>query len=194
MPRGGSEIAAPKEPTDALGTDGRGFHCRYRCRNRRRVVQTMESEVVPRAKVAVMPPRDQPALMPPRAKLRRGPFPLNWQMMNFVGAVVPRADKRNLILYVAGEGDEWLALALEVPSVPKSRDPSAILDDHAHRMIGEFANPAAAQRAAAGFARRWLKGTKIDECRCEDIGVKRRVSGSARRVPSTMRRKEHHAS
>jgi hypothetical protein len=130
----------------------------------------------------------------PRAKVRTGPFPLNWQPMNFVSVAVPRADKRNLILYVAGEAEQWVALALEVPRVPKSRDPRAILDDHAHRMIGEFANPEAAQRAAAGFAKRWLKGTKIDECRCEDIAVKRRVSLPARRNAPTLKIKERRPS
>lgn len=86
--------------------------------------------------------------------------------MSFLGSNTSRSDGRDLFLYVAGGGERWLALALEAP---RGDDPIEVLGDHAHRLVGEFANPAAAQRAAEGFARRWLRGERIDECQCDTI-------------------------
>lgn len=104
--------------------------------------------------------------------------------MAFLGAGASRGDKRDLFLYVAGGGRRWIALALEGP---REDDLLAVLGDHAHRLIGEFANPAAAQRAAEGFARRWRRGKKIAECGCEDIPPGGAVR-SARRSASITRR------
>lgn len=115
--------------------------------------------------------------------------PLPWQTASFLFTIVPGLDnKRGLFVYVAGEDDNWLAVAVEGP---RDRGPQALLGDHAHQLIGEFANLAAAQRAAEGFARRWLRGKKIGECGCEDIApgrrrLVRRVSGSGRRTAPTI--------
>ena len=86
--------------------------------------------------------------------------------MAFLGSNVPRNDGRDLFLYVAGGGERWLALAFEGP---RDDNPIAVLGDHAHRLIGEFANPSAAQHALEVFAKKWLRGAKIDECGCGDI-------------------------
>jgi hypothetical protein len=86
--------------------------------------------------------------------------------MAFLGTNVSKPNGRDLFLYVAGGGEQWMALAFEGP---RDDNPLAVLNDHAHRLVGEFANPAAAQRAAEGFARRWQRGAKIDACGCNDI-------------------------
>ena len=86
--------------------------------------------------------------------------------MAFLGTNSSRGDGRDLFLYVAGGGEKWLALAFEGP---RNNNPLTVLGDHAHRLIGEFANPATAQHAAEGFARKWLRGAKIHECGCDAI-------------------------
>ena len=86
--------------------------------------------------------------------------------MAFVGANVHRDGKRELFLYVAGGDETWMALAFEGP---RSKNPLAVLGDHAHRLIGEFATMTAAQRASESYARRWMRGATIVGCGCEDI-------------------------
>jgi hypothetical protein len=63
--------------------------------------------------------------------------------MSSLGASISRPDGRELLLHVGGDGDEWIALALETARGGTAR--------------------------AEGFARRWLRGKKIDECGCEEI-------------------------
>lgn len=101
-----------------------------------------------------------------RRSVARSVEVFTWHPTAFLGSSVPRDDGRDLFLYVAGSGARWIVLALEGP---RSKDPIAVFGDHAHRLIGEFANPAAAQRAGEGFAKRWLRGAKIDMCGCGDI-------------------------
>lgn len=86
--------------------------------------------------------------------------------MAFLGSNLSRRDGRDLFLYVAGGAEQWLALAFEGPC---NDNPIAVLGDHGHRLVGEFANPAAAQRAVEGFAKRWLRGAKIDGCACVSL-------------------------
>jgi len=107
---------------------------------------------------------------PKRPRRPKIPTTFAWQPLSFLGTSVSRSDGRELFLNVAGGAERWFALAFEGP---RDASPFTLLDDHAHRLIGEFANPAAAQRAGEGFAKRWLRGVKIDECRCLDIGKKR---------------------
>lgn len=106
----------------------------------------------------------------PSPPKRKRPAPLVWRTLSFLGAWVRRPDGRKLFVYVADDDGEWVALAVEGPD---KGDAHAVLDDHGHRMIGQFANGPAAQRAAAGFARRWMRSrAKIDECGCLEIGRK----------------------
>jgi hypothetical protein len=60
-----------------------------------------------------------------------------------------------------------MALVFEGPTDGSAR---AVFADHSHRIVGEFANAKAAQRAAEGFARKWLRSArKIAECGCGDV-------------------------
>jgi hypothetical protein len=47
--------------------------------------------------------------------------------------------------------------------------PRAFLGDHGHRLVGEFATMAAAQRALEIFSRRWMRGRTIEECDCDVV-------------------------
>ena len=99
--------------------------------------------------------------------------PITWRVVSFFGAWVRRDDDdRQLFVYVAQGGADkpWIALAVEGPT--GIVDPRAILDDHGHRLIGEFANGPAAQRASEGFAKKWLRGhVRIEDCACEEVAA-----------------------
>jgi hypothetical protein len=103
----------------------------------------------------------------PRAK-KRTPQRIEWNLVTFLRTIASRSDGRSLIMQVGGDGDSWFAIGVEVPRASNALE---VLDDHAHRLVGEFANPKAAQRAAETFTRRWLRGTKIDACGCKRIGT-----------------------
>jgi hypothetical protein len=95
---------------------------------------------------------------------------IRWEPLTFIGGWVTRSDGRILFVYVAPRReDDWIALAVEGPG---GKDPQAALDDHGHRLIGEFVTGEAAQRAAERFARRWLsKQSKIEECACDEVAA-----------------------
>lgn len=104
-----------------------------------------------------------------RSSSRRAPS-IDWQALTFLGGFSRRADGRVLFVYVAPKRDDaWLALAVEGPS---GGDPRAMLDDHGHRLIGEFATGEAAQRAAESFARKWwMHRAPVEECACDEVSA-----------------------
>lgn len=100
----------------------------------------------------------------------RRPAQVDWQPITFLGGFLQRDDGRLLFVYVAPRRDDaWLALAVEGPG---RGDPRAVLDDHGHRLIGEFATGEAAQRAAEHFARRWLvRRVPVEACACDEVSA-----------------------
>jgi len=95
---------------------------------------------------------------------------IDWQSLTFMGGWVDRPDGRSLFVYVAGiRQDAWIALAVEGPG---RGDLRAILDDHGHRLIGEFANLPAARRAVEDFSRRWRRSrARVEECACDEVAA-----------------------
>lgn len=69
--------------------------------------------------------------------------------------------------------DLWNVMALEAPD-PKGGGGAmqAVLDQHAHKQIGQFPLVEAIAKAQA-FADAWKPG-RIAECACEDIPARRR--------------------
>jgi len=105
--------------------------------------------------------------MPRRPAKARHSEVFTWSPYAYLGSRVFRSG-RELFLYVSGSGEKWIALAVEGPS---DGDPHAVLADHGHRIVGEFATSAAAQRAAQGFAKKWLRGKQIEDCGCGEISA-----------------------
>ncbi len=104
-----------------------------------------------------------------KKSVRRKAVSIDWRPLSLLGAWVCRPDGRKLFVYVAPDGDDWLCVAVEAPD---HAEPRAVLADHGHRLIGQFASGTAAQRAAEGFARRWLRGRKkIDACDCDEVAA-----------------------
>jgi hypothetical protein len=90
-----------------------------------------------------------------------------WAPYAYLGARVFRS-RRELFLYVSGGGETWIAMAFEGPS---NGGAHAVLADHGHRIVGEYASSAAAQRAAQGFAKKWLRGKSIEDCGCGEVSA-----------------------
>lgn len=95
---------------------------------------------------------------------------IRWEPLTFIGGWLTRSDGRTLFVYVAAKReDAWLALAVEGPG---RGDVHAVLDDHGHRLIGEFVTGEKAQQASERFARRWLsKQSKIEDCACDEVAA-----------------------
>ena len=81
-----------------------------------------------------------------------------------------RADGMALSVSLGNMPDgNWVVLAIETASANKS--PKAVLDDHAHQMLGEF-GLAQATRVAEEYALQWLAANgqaRAPVCACEDI-------------------------
>lgn len=87
----------------------------------------------------------------------------------------------------AGDGD-WTVVALTTPA--KAKGVQAVLDQHAHQLIGTWPLADALQRAEH-YARAWAAGkiAKTADCACDDITPRaarpaRPASSGPRRVPS----------
>lgn len=101
---------------------------------------------------------------------------------------VKRRD-RSLIVAVTtiGRGVLGVAAIETATSITKKRGiraVDAIFDDHGHRTVGSFKTVEAAVRAAEAFAKKWKRGTPIEECPCEEILTPRQK----RRANLTVRR------
>lgn len=93
--------------------------------------------------------------------------PAQWLIMAFHAANFSRGDGRSIVVFVGGPDDDGEYAAIVLEGATKDFGTSAVLHDHGHRVIGTFANDAAARRAAEGFARRWIKsGKSVEECAC----------------------------
>lgn len=65
------------------------------------------------------------------------------------------------------ESKSFGVIALSTPSLDSSID--AILEEHAHKNLGEFQSLFAAAAAAEAFVADWIKGTPIDRCGCKEM-------------------------
>lgn len=101
------------------------------------------------------------------------PLALDWAVSAQWLAKVGERDGRTLAVGVAtlaGKKSGWAVFGLDTPADAGST--ADVLDDHAHKMIGEYATPGEAFGAAESFARAWLRGfrsCKIERCDCVEL-------------------------
>lgn len=87
---------------------------------------------------------------------------------SFVLVVTTQRAGRKLGIMVQPESDNsgWMVLALE----SDGDDMRAVLADHAHKLVGRAASPAAAFRRAETYAREWLAKPELEPaCTCGEI-------------------------
>ncbi len=92
---------------------------------------------------------------------------LKWESQAAFSARVVRGD-RQLIVFVKPHPDDakWFVISIEA-----SNDEAA-LENHAHKVIGNYPSIVKAFEAAESFARAWVKkfkATKHEACECEEI-------------------------
>lgn len=96
---------------------------------------------------------------------------MQWMPVSGFTLPVEREDGRKLAVSVWLKDVAWAVLALET-KLPM--DDEAILDDHAHKIVGTYPTPGAAFEAAESFARAWLKdfkATRSKQCECAELST-----------------------
>lgn len=130
----------------------------------------------------------------PRPRVRlyeaRGSWTLDrWRKLVQHAWAAERPDGRRLACLVNGHGTRFLAVALET-NVGGLTD---VLDDHSHKVIGEYRDLRKAKNAAERFARAWQKhapATAVPACECDEMPAsapKRKAARPDRRAPSRAR-------
>lgn len=100
------------------------------------------------------------------ANRRKATFDWNWKPLAFLGASITRED-RELFLYVSPcTSQRWIVLAFEGPVTGDAR---AILSDHGHELVGDYATLTKAQRAAESFGKSWLRRSTVAPCGCDEV-------------------------
>jgi hypothetical protein len=89
---------------------------------------------------------------------------LRWNSQaNFTALV--RAGNQKLGFSVVQTDRDWTAIAIETTG----DDVSAVLDAHAHQVVGKFENVSDAFDACEDYASKWRIGERADGCECEEI-------------------------
>lgn len=90
---------------------------------------------------------------------------MKWQHEEYWRAGAKLAGKRHIafsIVFHNAKG-KWVAIALETSKDP---DGPSVLEEHAHKFVGDFATQAAARRACEAFLRKHRRHRSLERCGC----------------------------
>jgi hypothetical protein len=75
-----------------------------------------------------------------------------------------------VVVQTALGGDAWDVVALEAR---KHGNPQAVLDNHAHKVVGQYESVTEAILSAESYAKAWFKGHKVAQletsCECTEM-------------------------
>ncbi len=127
------------------------------------------------------------------ARKTKSESPIPWKTSAQIMALVERKGLKLFVGLQPIDDDTWGVLALETPVVKKKKAQTfkqsgqAILDNHAHELIGTY-DLATALQVANGYIRQWLRGEKpsVEKCECGEIGDA--TKGTLKEKPPTTTR------
>ena len=109
------------------------------------------------------------------------PDPLLWKLSIQSLAIVKRDDGQKGGVSINGSGRKWIVLAFSAPG--DSLD--EMLEQHKHRLLGEFTTERKAKLAGEAFLAAWLTGTASVadvDCACHEAPRPRRRGLQATRA------------
>lgn len=106
------------------------------------------------------------------ATRKRRVAPLQWFTQAQFYLLI-ESETQRLFVGVQPGKDGWAVLALASPKDAATADD--ILDNHGHKLVGQYPAVADAMKAGEAYARAWAKGHKaarVGDCACDEITTK----------------------